>query len=891
MSAICPSCHYKLTVATTQPGRYPMQCPECRLALTVTVARDGTATATPQAAPADAPRNDDATILQGEADVPDDAADATVPRQVGNYEIIKCLGRGGMGAVYLARQKSLDRLVAVKIVDPQLAQDKRFLVRFMREALAAGTLVHHNVVQVYDFGTDDGIVWFSMEYVDGQTLGKLLATRGRLDPNTAAGYILQAARGLEYAHQRGMVHRDIKPDNLMLNQHGIIKVADLGLVLAPGSANESADTTALDTSQPNPAAPTGALASLAGVTLVHQTMGTPAFMAPEQIRSASTVDERADIYSLGCTLYLLITGRPVFKARTPQEMMHRQLTESIARPETQVKSIPKALSNILMKMVAKEPADRYQTTGALIRALERYLGVGADSRARIAQEQADALARAVKAYHAVPAAQYRPLALGGGLALCSVFVLLALAMGWWLTADAMLGLAVLTPIAYFVVHGVGTRSFLFQHVRQYVVGFGVLDWLKVAGGLFVFAMTLAIFGLFWTWIFVGVFAVGIALAIYWLLDRFIARERQGALAEIEKLTRALRVRGISETAIQKFVSQYAGEHWEEPFEELFGYEAKLAARAKWGDGPKGARPRFGAWRDPVVRWIAARQRARQEARERRQLQVVEEQGLVAAGMQPAEAQRQAEAVAEAMVEQAAQIKDSGLVDDALVEEVEPPRPVAEAKAPALPIAEVVKPAPQVSSTADKDDSFVEPLEEIEPLPPPRPRPRVDVRRVYAAAAKPPRSRRRSRVWPEVRDKLLGPGGRFGIGGILVCLGVAGLFLTKVADDLRTLPLSDSRSWEMILTQLTQPRTIIGGWTLEPLTALAAALAGIVLVLSSFQPLRWRTLVLYVCAVVMIAGPWLGVPAIGSFDAALLCLAAGGVPAVMVVVMAWLQPSQ
>jgi tRNA A-37 threonylcarbamoyl transferase component Bud32 len=871
MSAICPSCHVKLTVAT-QPGRYPMHCPECHLALVVTVARDGTVTTAAQPAAPDA----DPTLLQGEADLPDLPADLHVPRQIGNYEIIKCLGRGGMGAVYLARQKSLDRLVALKIIDERLARDKRFLVRFTREAYAAAQLAHHNIVQVYDFGAEGDIVWFSMEYVDGMTLGKLLASRGRLDPNTAAGYILQAARGLEYAHQRGMVHRDIKPDNLMLNQHDIIKVADLGLVLAPGTANAAAAATAVDVEAPVHGSPTGTLASLAGVTMVHQTMGTPAFMAPEQIRSASTVDERADIYSLGCTLYLLLTGRPVFRARTPQDMLQKQLTEPIARPETHVKSIPKGLSNILMKMVAKEPADRFATTGALIRALERFLGVGGDNRARIAQEHADTLARAVRAYHAVPAAQYRPWAFAGGFALCGILMLMALAMGLWVTAGGLLGLTVLTPVAYFVTHGAATRSYLFQQTRQYVIGLTLLDWLKVAGGLLVFVLILAIAGLLWVWIIVCGVAIGVAVGIYLLLDRFIARERQTALAAMERIVRALRVRGINESAIQKFVCQYAGEHWEAPFEELFGYEAKLTARVKWGVGPKGPRPRFAVWRDPVVRWIAARQRSRQEARERRQLQVVEQQGLVAEGMQPAEARRQAEAVAEAMVEQASQIKDSGLIDEALVEEVEPPVPQAkapEADTAAVPMAEVV--------------------DEIDVLPPPptRPRPRVDVRQVTAAATRPPRPRRKSQFWPEVRDKLLGPAGRFGVGGILLALGVAGLYFSNIADELRTFSLAEPGGWEALLALLVQPRTIVVGLTLEPMTALAAAVAGLLLVLSSFQPLRWRTLALYVGALVMVAGPFIGVPAIGTLGAAAVSGVAGAVPMIVVLVMAWMRPPE
>jgi hypothetical protein len=413
------------------------------------------------------------------------------------------------------------------------------------------------------------------------------------------------------------------------------------------------------------------------------------------------------------------------------------------------------------------------------------------------------------------------------------------------------------------------RAYLFLQVRQYVLGFSGLDWLKAAGGLIVFALILAIAGLFWTWVFVCVFAVGIAVALYYLLDRTIARQRQSALAELERIMRSLRLRGISEAAIQKFVCQYAGEPWEEPFEEQFGYEAKLAARAKWGAGPKGPRPRYAAWRDPIVHWIAARQRARQEARERRQLQVVEQEGLVAQGMQPAEAKRQAEAVAEAMVEQAAQIKDSGMID-ALAEEVEPPAPPPQAKAPEpeLPLAE--------------------PLAEIEPLPPPRPRPRVDVRQVAAAATRPPRPRRPSRIWPELRDKLLGPGGRFGIGGILVALGVVGLFLSRIAEDLRA-AWTEPDAWEKIVKVLEQPRPILGAVMLEPMTALAAVAAGIGLVLSSFQPLRWRTLAHYACAVVMIAGPRLGIPRMEKFDATLVSLVVGGLPMLVLLVLAWLRP--
>src|SRR5207244_1953290 len=161
-----------------------------------------------------------------------------VPTTLGGYQILKELGRGGMGAVYLARQVSLDRLVALKVMNRRWAANPAFLVRFTREAYAAAQLVHHNVVQVYDVGCDRGIHYFSMEYVQGRSLGDLLKKEGKLDAATAAGYVLQAARGLAFAHERGMIHRDVKPDNLLLNDQGIVKVADLGLVRTPGMADE-----------------------------------------------------------------------------------------------------------------------------------------------------------------------------------------------------------------------------------------------------------------------------------------------------------------------------------------------------------------------------------------------------------------------------------------------------------------------------------------------------------------------------------------------------------------------------------------------------------------------------------------------------------------------------
>ena len=293
------------------------------------------------------------------------------PATLGGYTILDELGRGGMGAVFLARQQSLGRNVALKVMRPEWAGDPSFLARFTREAYAAAQLVHHNIVQIYDFGEDQGTSFFSMEFVEGQTLARLIATQKRVDVELAVGYVLQAARGLKAAHDQSMVHRDVKPENLLLNRHGIVKVADLGLVKSPELAEE------LDRREAAGLAPLGlADASLdAALTRANVAMGTPAFMAPEQARDAAGVDARADIYSLGCTLYDLVTGRPPSRGRRRWSSSPSTRPSRSSPPTWSPSASPKALSGIVLKMVAKRPEDRYSDLGEVIEALEEFLGV------------------------------------------------------------------------------------------------------------------------------------------------------------------------------------------------------------------------------------------------------------------------------------------------------------------------------------------------------------------------------------------------------------------------------------------------------------------------------------------------------------------------------------
>ncbi len=238
----------------------------------------------------------------------------------------------------------------------------------MREAYAAAQLTHHNVVQIYDLSSSGQTNFFSMEFVEGRSLAEVVDKQGRLPPAEAIGYTIQAARGLEFAHRHGMIHRNVKPANLLLNDQGIVKVADLGLVKTPQLLESEGD---------QPPAGDRAGVSLAdaraNVTIANVAMGTPAYMSPEQAENAAGVDHRADIYSLGCTLYALLTGQPPFQGATVLEVITRHKTAPVVRPDALVKGLPPGLSEIVLKMVAKNPGQRYQTLGEAIGDLEDFL--------------------------------------------------------------------------------------------------------------------------------------------------------------------------------------------------------------------------------------------------------------------------------------------------------------------------------------------------------------------------------------------------------------------------------------------------------------------------------------------------------------------------------------
>ncbi len=263
--------------------------------------------------------------------------------EIPGYSIQETLGRGGMGAVFRARQNRLNRDVALKILSPRLAADTEFVRQFHREAQAAAALNHPNVVTVYDVGEASDTHFLAMEFMDNESLEELLTKKGRLPWKQVAELLLGAARGLVYAESRGIVHRDIKPSNLMLNSAGQVKIADLGL--AQRADDDDGD---------------------------GRVFGTPHFMAPEQIRG-ETVDRRSDIYSLGATGYRLLSGYTPFEGVSSREILRAALTEDFEPLRAHVSGVPRELTDLIERMIGREPSERPQSAESVVTHLEAAL--------------------------------------------------------------------------------------------------------------------------------------------------------------------------------------------------------------------------------------------------------------------------------------------------------------------------------------------------------------------------------------------------------------------------------------------------------------------------------------------------------------------------------------
>jgi tRNA A-37 threonylcarbamoyl transferase component Bud32 len=268
--------------------------------------------------------------------------------EIPGYQVLKPIGKGGMGTVYKARQLSMDRVVAIKVLSKHLSDDGAFRQRFLREARALAKLSHPNVVGAIDAGQVDGLLYFVMELVEGPTLAVHLEQHNRLGEREAFEIALECARALQHAHENGLIHRDVKPQNIILTFAGGVKLCDFGL--AKGNLSEDVS-----------------------VTMTDRVVGTPQYVSPEAVRGNEELDIRSDLYSLGATLYRMVTGTPVFAGANPMDTMIQHVTQTPEDPRRRNPELSAYGARLVMQLLEKDRSRRFQSPADLIAAIERHL--------------------------------------------------------------------------------------------------------------------------------------------------------------------------------------------------------------------------------------------------------------------------------------------------------------------------------------------------------------------------------------------------------------------------------------------------------------------------------------------------------------------------------------
>jgi serine/threonine protein kinase len=266
-------------------------------------------------------------------------------QQIPGYQVLSKLGQGAMAVVFKARQLSLDRIVAIKVLPRRLSENQEFVDRFYKEGRAAAKLNHPHIVGAYDVGEAGGYHYFVMEYIDGETVYELVAKGRPMEEARAIQIALEVSQALEHSHAQGLIHRDVKPKNIMITKEGEVKLADMGLAREMGDY-EAAQAEA------------------------GRAYGTPYYISPEQIRGSINIDTRADIYSLGATFYHMVTGKVPYEGPSPSAVMHKHLKEALLPPDHVNPKLSSGIGEIIEVMMAKNPDDRYPSMTEVIEDLK-----------------------------------------------------------------------------------------------------------------------------------------------------------------------------------------------------------------------------------------------------------------------------------------------------------------------------------------------------------------------------------------------------------------------------------------------------------------------------------------------------------------------------------------
>lgn len=267
----------------------------------------------------------------------------TIPLQLGHYKILSQIGKGGMGDIYKALQEPLNRVVALKVLPPKLSRDMEFAKRFEIEAKAISLLQHQNIVSIYEYGEENGLRYFAMQFVDGNDLGRRISENRQLSIEEVIDYAKQIGRALRYAHSCNIIHRDIKPGNVLIEKNGVVRLSDFGIAKIVHGTD---------------------------ITMTGSAVGTPEYMSPEQAQGKK-LDAQTDIYSLGIVMYEMLTRKPPFYGNNPMSVAYKQVHDIPDPPSLKRKGVPKRLEMIVLKTLKKERKDRYSSAEKLLDDLDK----------------------------------------------------------------------------------------------------------------------------------------------------------------------------------------------------------------------------------------------------------------------------------------------------------------------------------------------------------------------------------------------------------------------------------------------------------------------------------------------------------------------------------------